>query len=99
MEINIHEAKTHFSKLLKKVAEGEEVTISRAGVPVAKLIAAGPQGKSRPLGMDEGTIWIADDFDILEPELEALFYAPLDLGDGKKAKRPKNPKKSQRVRE
>ena len=99
MEINIHEAKTHFSKLLKKVAEGEEVTISRAGVPVAKLIAAGPRGESRPLGMDKGTVWIADDFDVLEPELEALFYAPLDLGDGKKAKGSKNPKKSQRVRE
>ena len=99
MENNIHEAKTHFSKFLNNEAEGEEDTNSRAGVPVAKLIAAGPRGESRPLGMDKGTVWIADDFDVLEPELEALFYAPLDLGDGKKAKGPKNPKKSQRVRE
>ena len=89
MKINIHEAKTHFSKLLKKVAAGEEVTISRAGVPVAKLIAAAPQGKSRPLGMDTGKIWIADDFDVMDPALEALFYAPIDLGHGDKVKKRK----------
>lgn len=52
MEVNVHEAKTHLSRLLKRVAEGEEITISRAGVPVAKLIALGPDGQSRPMGMD-----------------------------------------------
>ncbi len=83
MEINVHEAKTHLSRLLKRVAAGEEITISRAGVPVAKLIAAGPRGKSRPMGMDKGKIWIADDFDAPDPELEALFYAPIDM-DGTK---------------
>jgi prevent-host-death family protein len=93
MGINIHQAKTHFSKLLKKVAEGGEVTISRAGVPVAKLIAVGPKGKSRPLGMDTGKIWIADDFDVLDPELEALFYAPIDLGGGEKHTKRKKAKK------
>jgi len=60
------------------VAEGEEITISRAGVPVAKLIAAGAHSKSRPMGMDRGRIWIAEDFDAPMPELEGLFYdAPL----------------------
>jgi len=39
MEVNIHEAKTHLSRLLRPVAEGEEITISRAGVPVAGLVA------------------------------------------------------------
>ncbi len=80
MEVNVHEAKTHLSRLLKRVEAGEEITISRAGTPVAKLIAAGPQGKTRPMGMDRGKIWIADDFDAPDPELEALFEAPLDLG-------------------
>ena len=39
MEVNIHEAKTHLSRLLQRVAAGEEVTIARSGVPVARLVA------------------------------------------------------------
>ena len=78
MEINIHEAKTHLSRLLQKVAEGEDVVISRAGVPVARLVAVGPKDGKRPLGIDRGRIWMADDFDAPMPELEALFYdAPI----------------------
>jgi prevent-host-death family protein len=80
MEVNIHEAKTHLSRLLKRVTAGEEVTISKAGEPVAKLIAARTQGKSRPMGMDRGKIWMADDFDRPDPELEALFHAPITTG-------------------
>lgn len=76
--MNIHEAKTHLSRLLQRVAAGEEITIARAGKPIAKLIAAGPSGGRRPMGMDRGKVWIADDFDAPNPELEALFYdAPL----------------------
>ncbi|HEY3973514.1 MAG TPA: type II toxin-antitoxin system Phd/YefM family antitoxin [Candidatus Sulfotelmatobacter sp.] len=76
MEVNIHEAKTHLSRLLQKVAAGEEVTIARAGVPVAKLVAVAPKPKKiRPLGMDRGKIWIADDFDApLPDDLLKLFY-------------------------
>jgi prevent-host-death family protein len=77
MEVNVHEAKTNLSRLLKRVAEGEEVTIARAGVPVAKLVAIGPASGSRPMGMDRGKIWIADDFDTLPPELEEQFYAEI----------------------
>ena len=77
MEVNVHEAKTHLSRLLKRVTAGEEITISRAGEPVAKLIAARSQGKSRPMGMDRGKIWMADDFDRPDLELEALFHAPI----------------------
>ena len=87
MEVNIHQAKTHLSRLLRKVAEGEEVTISRAGVPVAKLIAAGPRQKTRPMGMDRGRIWVAEDFDAPMPEIEALFYdAPLTTTTRRKKK-------------
>jgi len=90
MEVNIHEAKTHLSRLLQKVAEGEEVTIARAGVPVDKLIAVGPQSKSRPMGIDQGKIWIAEDFDAPIPALEALFYdAPLTTGSTRKTKKKK----------
>lgn len=74
MQVNIHEAKTQLSRLLQKVAEGEEVTIARGGVPVAKLIAIAPEKKKRPLGIARGEIWISPDFDAPDPELEALFY-------------------------
>jgi prevent-host-death family protein len=98
MEVNVHEAKTHLSRLLRRVAAGEEIIISRAGVPVARMIAAGPSGGSRPMGMDRGKIWIADGFDARDPELEALFYAPLDLGPPLKApasaKRPAKKKRA-----
>ena len=77
MEVNVHEAKTQLSRLLKRVAEGDDITISRAGVPVAKLIAVGPKGQTRPMGMDRKRIWIAEDFDAPDPELEALFYRDL----------------------
>jgi prevent-host-death family protein len=87
MEVNIHEAKTHLSRLLQRVAEGEEITIARAGKPVAKLIPAGPEHKSRPMGIDEGKIWIAEDFDAPDPALEALFYdAPLTTAPARKSK-------------
>ncbi|MDQ1387011.1 MAG: hypothetical protein QOF56_465 [Acidobacteriaceae bacterium] len=76
MEVNIHEAKTHLSRLLQRVAAGEEVTIARSGVPVARLVAVEPEKKKiRPLGMDRGRIWIADDFDApLPDELLKQFY-------------------------
>jgi prevent-host-death family protein len=77
MEVNVHEAKTHLSRLLKRVEAGEEIVISRAGKPVARLIASGAQGKSRPMGMDKGKIWMSDDFDQPDPKLEALFYGPV----------------------
>jgi prevent-host-death family protein len=60
--VNIHEAKTHLSCLLLRVTAGEEVTIARYGVPVARLVAVEPKAK-RPLGFARGEIWIADDFD------------------------------------
>jgi prevent-host-death family protein len=78
MEVNVHEAKTHLSRLLRRVSAGEEITISRAGVPVARLIAAAPTRGSRPMGMDRNSIWMADDFDASDPKLEALFQTPID---------------------
>jgi len=93
MEINIHEAKTHLSRLLQKVAEGEEVVISRAGVPVARLVAVGPKDGKRPLGVDRGRIWMADDFNAPMPELEALFYdAPITRTSPPRSKAKKKTK-------
>lgn len=74
MEVNVHEAKTHLSRLLQRVAAGEEVTIARSGVPVARLVAVESKAK-RPLGFARGEIWIADDFDApLPDDLLKLFY-------------------------
>ena len=74
MEFNVHEAKTHFSKLLQRVALGEEVTISKAGVPVARLVPVRPFEGKRPLGLFKGEIWMADDFDApLPPDILAGF--------------------------
>jgi prevent-host-death family protein len=91
MEVNIHEAKTQLSRLLRRVTEGEEITISRAGVPVAKLVAVPPANRLRPLGAMEGQIYVAEDFDApLPDDLLALFY-----GEEPKRKRPtrtKSPK-------
>ncbi len=75
VEANVHHAKTHLSRLLARAEAGEEVVISRAGKPVARLVAITPLKKKRFLGMDRGKVWIADDFDApLPPELLALFY-------------------------
>lgn len=70
-EIGVHDAKTHFSKLLRRVQAGESITVTSSGRPVAKLVPAEPQ--RRELGMDAGRVWIADDFDAPDPELERLF--------------------------
>jgi|SRR5271165_4578092 len=80
MKVNIHEAKTQLSRLLQRVAAGEEVTIARAGVPVAKLIAVAPANGKRPLGAMQGQIYIADDFDApLPDEILAGFYREKSL--------------------
>jgi len=75
MEVNVHEAKTHLSRLLQRVAAGEEVIIARAGTPVARLVAVETKNKVRPLGMDRGRMWVADDFDApLPDDLLKAFY-------------------------
>jgi prevent-host-death family protein len=55
MEVNIHQAKTHLSKLLRRTMEGEEVIIARAGVPIARLVSIERERAPFPLGLDRGT--------------------------------------------
>jgi prevent-host-death family protein len=75
MEVNIHEAKTHLSRLLERVALGEEVIIARAGKPVARLVRIKPARKRRTLGSARGDFVVPDDFnDPLPKEIEDLFY-------------------------
>jgi prevent-host-death family protein len=65
--VNVHQAKTHLSKLLERVEAGEEVIIARAGEPVARLIPFARPGK-RTLGLDAGQGFIAPDFDAPLPD-------------------------------
>jgi prevent-host-death family protein len=75
MEINIHQAKTHLSRLVQRAVAGENITISRAGVPQVRLAVVKKPLKKRPMGMDRGKIWIADDFDApLPDDLLKAFY-------------------------
>ena len=71
--VNIHEAKTHFSKLVERVAAGEEIVIARAGRPVARLVAYGEAGPPRVPGAWKGRVWMADDFDELPEKIAAAF--------------------------
>jgi len=62
-QVNIHQAKTQLSKLLRRVAAGEEISIAKRGVPVARLVPVSKAKPKRGLGAYGDTIKIADDFD------------------------------------
>jgi prevent-host-death family protein len=66
--VNVHEAKTHFSQLLKRVEAGEEIVITRAGQPVARLVPMERPRHKRVLGADADSVTIADDFDAPLPD-------------------------------
>ena len=73
-EVNTHEAKTHLSRLLRRVAAGEEVIISRSGKPVARLVPYKESAQQRLLGVDEGLYHVPEDFNMPLPgELMAAF--------------------------
>ena len=73
-EVNIQEAKAQFSRLLRRVALGEEITIAKRRVPVARLIPMPPEKTKRVLGMFRGQISVSDDFDApLPDEILDLF--------------------------
>lgn len=72
--VNIHEAKTHFSKLLRRVAAGETIVIARGGVPIARLVPEPHPEEPRRLGSFRGAVTWTDDFDapLPDPLLEAF---------------------------
>lgn len=67
-QVNIHQAKTHLSKLVEKVLDGQEIIISKAGKPVAKLVPFNQGASSRKLGLMKGKIRMSADFDAPLPE-------------------------------
>ncbi len=72
-QFNIHQAKTHFSRLVERAEAGEEVVIQRAGKPVARLVPFHKLTRLREPGLWRGQVVIHDDFDELPPEIAAAF--------------------------
>ena len=71
--INIHEAKTHLSKIIERVARGESVIIGKAGKPMAVLSPYAATQPPRKAGSMKGKIHIADDFDADDDLIADLF--------------------------
>ncbi|HEY5287833.1 MAG TPA: type II toxin-antitoxin system prevent-host-death family antitoxin [Solirubrobacteraceae bacterium] len=73
--VGMHEAKTHFSRLVESARHGEEIIVERSGRPVAKIVAYDekPRGLLALRGVWKGQVKIADDFDELPEELQRAF--------------------------
>lgn len=72
--VNVHEAKTHLSRLLARVAAGEEIIIARAGKPVARLVPVTVAPRERRLGLDRNRATVGADFDTpLPAEILSAF--------------------------
>lgn len=71
--INIHDAKTHLSRLVERVEAGEEITLARAGRPVARLVPYRARREPRRPGLWKGRVFIGPDFDEPLPEFERAF--------------------------
>ena len=74
LTVNIHEAKTHLSRLIEQALKGESFIIAKAGKPLVKVTALEPAKPARRLGFLEGQFTIPDDFDQLgQDEIIKLF--------------------------
>ncbi|MBT2491808.1 type II toxin-antitoxin system Phd/YefM family antitoxin [Streptomyces sp. ISL-96] len=72
-QYNVHEAKTHFSRILQQVETGEEIVISRAGQPIAKVVPLRPKVDRTDYGALKGQIHLHDDFDELPDDIAEAF--------------------------
>jgi prevent-host-death family protein len=77
-QVNVQEAKTHLSQLLRRVAAGEEIVLSRAGKPIARLVPTRSCAQ-RVLGVDEGLFEVPDDFDSPLPRRSSPRSSDEDL--------------------
>ena len=67
-QVNVHDAKTHLSRLLERVAKGEEIVLAKAGRPIARLVPYIPEVKERRPGSARGDISMSADFDAPLPD-------------------------------
>ena len=74
-KVNMHEAKSRLSQLVELAKAGEDVVIAKNGEPQARLTAIEPEGKDW-FGMDEGKIWMSDDFNELPDDILDLISDP-----------------------
>lgn len=72
-QVNIYDARMHFSRLIQEAAAGEEIVIAKSGKPVAKLVPYRPPTAARQPGTWRGRVRVSADFDTLPEELEAAF--------------------------
>jgi prevent-host-death family protein len=72
-EVTITEAKSQLSRLIERAANGEEIVIRRGKAPVARLVGYSEQPVRRKLGSLRGQIWMSDDFDEPDEEIERMF--------------------------
>jgi prevent-host-death family protein len=84
--INIHEAKTHLSRLVEEAARGEAFVIAKAGKPMVKVVPLEPEkvDTSKRLGFLRGRITVPENFDtFMQDEIIAMFYGEDDEDEGK----------------
>ncbi|MBI2009798.1 MAG: type II toxin-antitoxin system Phd/YefM family antitoxin [Candidatus Chisholmbacteria bacterium] len=72
--VNIHQAKTHLSKLIAQVEKGKPVVIGKSGKPVAKITPYIEKKVTRKPGAWKGKVWVSPNFDDEDPEINKLFY-------------------------
>lgn len=81
--VNVHDAKTHLSRLLERAESGEEIVIARAGKPVARLVPYGTEHPKRVFGRLRGQIVIHGDFDADNEEIAREFEESAIFPDGR----------------
>ena len=85
--VNIHEAKTHLSRLVERVEAGEEIIIAKAGRPTARLVPIEGARKPVKIGGLKARTPVPDDFNTMfEKEIESLFTGVSAPGPGRKRK-------------
>ena len=90
MVVNIHQAKTHLSQLLKRIALGETIYIARDWTPIAQLVPIPSQAVTRLPDLAKDTLWVAEDFD--SPETNAQVAGLFTGTPPAPARKPKTPR-------
>lgn len=76
-QVGVHELKTHFSRLLREVEHGEEIIVTRSGMPVARIVSTRPGAHAaESYGLFRGQFQLGEDFDVDSAELADLFGVP-----------------------
>jgi prevent-host-death family protein len=95
--VNIHEAKTHLSRLLERAAAGEEIVIAKAGRPIARLVPLDTSAEPRTLGLLAGSVRESEGWWLPDDTLAALFEGdPMEPDESHQQPRPPHPSQPSR---